>query len=188
MPQSSPPHNFPSSTTLNILLDKYTYALWHLLYFGIQHRQAVSMSFLWHCSNFFRSLFDPSVKSHRSLKMRHCNYFDSLITVQCKRNFNSSMHLFVLGAPILFLCQQKLSQLEKLPTWREKNAIFGHFWLKNPAISNFQFKVFVWLISRLAKKQGRALSLKIFLLSLCHSSRFLQLFNKSLFFFRSAST
>jgi len=98
------------------------------------------------------------------------------------------MHLFVLGAPILFLCQQKLSQLEKLPTWREKNAIFGHFWLKNPAISNFQFKQFVWLISRLAKKQGRALSLKIFLLSLCHSSRFLQLFNKSLFFFRSAST
>jgi len=82
----------------------------------------------------------------------------------------------------------KVESIRKIANLEEKNAIFGHFWLKNPAISNFQFKQFVWLISRLAKKQGRALSLKIFLLSLCHSSRFLQLFNKSLFFFRSAST
>ena len=66
------------------------------------------------------------------------------------------MHLFVLGAPILFLCQQKLSQLEKLPTWRKKMqflAIFG--WkIQQSAISSLNYS-FGWYQDWQRNKEGR---------------------------------
>jgi len=77
-----PPSLFPSSKkTLNIFLDKYTYALWHLQYFGyIQNHKSVWVSFLWHCSNFLRlcnSLFELAIISrHQSLnKLQTLQWF-----------------------------------------------------------------------------------------------------------------
>jgi len=112
------PSWFPLSPTLNNFLDKYTYALWPLLYFGIQHHRSVWVSFLWHCfSNFLKTWTCNRFSVFERISNIAMIWYISIPSSESNANVTSapqcSFFIERREDSKLFLLQLKLSQISE---------------------------------------------------------------------------